>query len=46
MTVLLIEDDEETAAYIARGLRERGDVVDLAVIIDRVRSDHGARQLY
>jgi two-component system, OmpR family, response regulator len=31
MKVLLIEDDEETSAYIARGLREQGHVVDLAV---------------
>jgi two-component system, OmpR family, response regulator len=30
MKVLLIEDDEETSAYIARGLREQGHVVDLA----------------
>lgn len=29
MKVLLIEDDEETSAYIARGLREQGHVVDL-----------------
>jgi len=28
--VLLIEDDQETSAYIARGLREQGHVVDLA----------------
>jgi two-component system OmpR family response regulator len=28
--VLLIEDDRETSAYIARGLREQGHVVDLA----------------
>jgi two-component system, OmpR family, response regulator len=28
--VLVIEDDEETIAYIARGLREHGHVVDLA----------------
>jgi two-component system OmpR family response regulator len=31
MKVLLIEDDKETSAYIARGLREQGHVVDLAV---------------
>ena len=30
MKVLLIEDDQETSAYIARGLREQGHVVDLA----------------
>jgi two-component system OmpR family response regulator len=30
MKVLLIEDDEETSAYIACGLREQGHVVDLA----------------
>jgi two-component system OmpR family response regulator len=30
MRVLLIEDDQETTAYVARGLRERGHVVDLA----------------
>jgi two-component system OmpR family response regulator len=30
MKVLLIEDDEETSAYIARGLREQGHVVDFA----------------
>jgi two-component system OmpR family response regulator len=30
MKVLLIEDDQETAAYVARGLREHGHVVDLA----------------
>jgi two-component system OmpR family response regulator len=30
MKVLLIEDDTETSAYIARGLREEGHVVDLA----------------
>ena len=30
MKVLLIEDDQETAAYVARGLREQGHVVDLA----------------
>jgi two-component system, OmpR family, response regulator len=28
--ILLIEDDQETSAYVARGLRERGHVVDLA----------------
>jgi two-component system OmpR family response regulator len=28
--VLLIEDDQETSAYVARGLREQGHVVDLA----------------
>src|ERR1700682_1639249 len=31
MKVLLIEDDEPPSAYIARGLREQGHVVDLAV---------------
>lgn len=30
MRVLVIEDDIETAAYVARGLREHGHVVDLA----------------
>lgn len=30
MKVLLIEDDTETAAYIAKGLREHGHVVDSA----------------
>ncbi len=30
MKVLLIEDDQETLSYIARGLREQGHVVDLA----------------
>ena len=30
MKVLLIEDDGETSAYVARGLREQGHVVDLA----------------
>jgi two-component system OmpR family response regulator len=30
MRVLLIEDDRETTAYVARGLREQGHVVDLA----------------
>ena len=30
MKVLLIEDDQETLAYVARGLREKGHVVDLA----------------
>jgi two-component system OmpR family response regulator len=30
MKVLLIEDDRETSAYVARGLREEGHVVDLA----------------
>ncbi len=30
MKVLLIEDDEETADYVARGLREHGNVVDIA----------------
>jgi len=30
MKVLLIEDDTETSAYVARGLREQGHVVDLA----------------
>ena len=31
MRVLLIEDDRETSAYVARGLREHGHVVDLAL---------------
>lgn len=31
MKVLLIEDDQETTAYVARGLREHGHVVDTAV---------------
>ena len=30
MKILLIEDDEETAAYVQRGLREHGHVVDRA----------------
>lgn len=30
MKILLIEDDEETAAYITRGLREHGHVIDHA----------------
>jgi len=30
MRILVIEDDQETAAYVARGLREHGHVVDLA----------------
>ena len=30
MKVLLIEDDQETSAYVARGLREHGHVVDVA----------------
>ncbi|MGV8996631.1 MAG: winged helix-turn-helix domain-containing protein [Parvibaculaceae bacterium] len=30
MKILVIEDDSQTAAYIARGLREKGHVVDLA----------------
>jgi two-component system OmpR family response regulator len=30
MRVLLIEDDGDTAEFISRGLRERGDVVDCA----------------
>ena len=30
MKVLLIEDDQETSAYVARGLREQGHVVDIA----------------
>ena len=30
MKVLLIEDDDETAEFIIRGLKERGDVVDRA----------------
>jgi two-component system OmpR family response regulator len=29
--ILLIEDDKETSAYIARGLREHGHVVDVAL---------------
>ena len=31
MKILLIEDDRETSAYIARGLREQGHVVDVAL---------------
>ena len=31
MKILLIEDDKETSAYIARGLREHGHVVDVAL---------------
>ena len=30
MKLLLIEDDEDTAAYVARGLREHGHLVDCA----------------
>ena len=30
MKILLIEDDQETSDYIARGLREQGHVIDLA----------------
>ena len=30
MKVLLIEDDEDTSAYIVRGLKEHGHVVDIA----------------
>ncbi len=30
MKLLVIEDDQETAAYLAKGLRESGHVVDLA----------------
>jgi two-component system OmpR family response regulator len=30
MKVLVIEDDRETAAFIARGLRETGATVDCA----------------
>ena len=30
MKILLIEDDKETADYVARGLREHGNVVDVA----------------
>ena len=30
MKVLLIEDDQETSAYVARGLREQGHLVDAA----------------
>ena len=30
MRVLVVEDDEETAAYLSRGLREHGHVVDVA----------------
>ncbi len=30
MRVLVVEDDAETAAYVAKGLTERGHVVDLA----------------
>jgi len=30
MKILLIEDDGETAVYVARGLREHGHIVDLA----------------
>ncbi len=31
MKILVVEDDQETAAYVARGLREHGHVVDVAV---------------
>ena len=30
MKILLIEDDQETAAYLAKGLAEHGHVVDHA----------------
>ena len=30
MKILVVEDDQETAAYIARGLREHGHLVDVA----------------
>ena len=30
MKILLIEDDQETSAYVARGLREQGHAVDIA----------------
>jgi len=30
MKILLIEDDQETSAYVARGLREQGHAVDVA----------------
>src|SRR2546421_11423238 len=30
MKVLVIEDDQASSAYVARGLREQGHVVDLA----------------
>jgi two-component system OmpR family response regulator len=30
MKILVIENDVETLAYVARGLREQGHVVDLA----------------
>ena len=30
MKILVVEDDSQTSAYIARGLREKGHVVDLA----------------
>ncbi len=32
MKILLIEDDTETSAYIAHGLREQGHVVDVAAV--------------
>ena len=30
MRLLIIEDDEETAQWLAKGLRQNGHVVDLA----------------
>ena len=30
MKILVVEDDQETAAYVARGLREHGHVADIA----------------
>jgi two-component system OmpR family response regulator len=30
MKVLVVEDDAETAAYVARGLKEQGHGVDIA----------------
>ncbi len=38
MKILLVEDDKETAAYVAKGLREHGHVVD--------RADNGRDGLY
>lgn len=42
MRILLIEDDAETAAYVLKGLREEGHVVDLAT--DGVHGLHQATE--
>jgi len=36
--ILLVEDDQQTADYIAKGLREHGHVIDRA---DNGRDDRG-----